>query len=190
MVCLLLDEHGVITRMENKMNELDQMQRMVEILQERFAAQIYEFRDEISLVVRPEQVVAVCLTLRDEFGFEMLVEETAVDYWPETTPRFHVVYRLRNLQKNLILGLRVPLNGDSPVLSTIESVFSNANWFEREVWDMFGIKFAEHSDLRRILMPADWEGYPLRKDYPLGYEEVQYTFNYKEINQRKPHGKR
>ncbi len=102
-----------------------------------------------------------------------------MDYWPDQSPRFHVVYGVRSLQHNLILGLRVPLDGNAPTLPTIESVYRNANWFERELWDMFGIHFDGHSDLRRILMPHDWEGHPLRKDYPLGYEEVQYTFQFR-----------
>jgi NADH-quinone oxidoreductase subunit C len=119
----------------------------------------------------------------------MLVEQTAVDYWPQSSPRFHVVYRLRSLKNNLIIGLRVPLEGELPELPTIEGVYRNANWFEREIWDMFGIKITGHSDMRRILMPHDWIGHPLRKDYPLGYEEVQFTFNYDEIDQRKPYVK-
>jgi NADH-quinone oxidoreductase subunit C len=85
--------------------------------------------------------------------------------------------------------LRVPLNGNAPEIPSIEAVYPNANWHEREIWDMFGIRFAGHSDLRRILMPYDWEGHPLRKDYPLGYEEVQFSFNYDEIDQRKPYAK-
>lgn len=167
------------------MNE--QVQKIVETLKQRFAAGTYEFRDEVSLIVAPEQIVEVCLALRDEFDFNLLTEETAVDYWPEQTPRFHVVYRLRSLKNNQIIGLRVPLNGNSPVMPTIVGVYSNANWFERELWDMFGIRFDGHPDLRRIIMPYDWEGHPLRKDYPLGYEEVQFTFNFDEINVRKPY---
>jgi len=77
----------------------------------------------------------------------------------------------------------------NPVAPTVEKIFPVANWHEREVFDMFGIRFEGHSDMRRILMPADWQGHPLRKDYPLGYEEVQFSFNYDEILQRKPKGK-
>ena len=83
---------------------------------------------------------------------------------------------------NVRLRLRVPLNGNAPHLRHVEKVYPNANWYEREVWDLFGIRFEGHSDLRRIVMPHDWEGHPLRKDYPLGYEEVQFTFNFDEIN--------
>ena len=155
----------------------------------RFGANIYELRGESSLIIKAEQILQVCQALRDEENFEMLVEQTAVDYWPAQTPRFHVVYRLRSLKRNLIIGLRVPLDGNAPVMPSITSLYSNANWFEREIWDMFGIGFTGHPDLRRIVMPHDWEGHPLRKDYPLGYEEVQYSFNFDEIDLRKPYAK-
>ncbi len=156
-------------------------------LKERFQAGIYDFRGELSLIVQPGDIVEVTRLLRDEYHFEMLAEETAVDYWPEQEPRFHTVYRLRSLERNAMIGLRVPLNGNAPSMPSITGVYANANWFERELWDMFGIKFENHPDLRRVIMPADWVGHPLRKDYPLGYEEVQFTFNFDEIDQRKPY---
>jgi NADH-quinone oxidoreductase subunit C len=96
---------------------------------------------------------------------------------------------MRNVTDLLHITLLVPLYGNAPRLETLETVFPNANWYEREIWDMFGIKFENHSDLRRILMPYDWEGHPLRKDYPLGYEEVQFTFNAAEVMLRKPQPK-
>lgn len=169
------------------MNEL--LQPAVTALQERLGGQVLEFSDQITVMIDPEKIQEAGYILRDEFGFEMLVVETAVDYWPEQSPRFHVVYRLRSIQHNLIIGLRVALDGNAPSLPTLEVVYSNANWFERELWDMFGIRCEGHSDLRRIIMPHDWEGHPLRKDYPLGYEEVQYSFNFDEINQNKPYAK-
>jgi NADH-quinone oxidoreductase subunit C len=165
----------------------EQLQPAVAALTERLSAQVTEFRGEISLVLSTETIVAACQILRDEFGFDMLALETAVDYWPQTEPRFHMVYRLYSFPHNRFIGLRVPLSGNAPSLPTVETVYPNANWHEREVWDLFGIAFDGHSDMRRILMPHDWEGHPLRKDYPLGYEEVQFTFNGEEVSQRKPH---
>jgi len=153
------------------------------------AAQPSEFRGDISLMLTAEQIVAACQLLRDDFGFEILAELTAVDYWPQQAPRFHVVYGLRSLQNNLFLMLRVPLDGNAPSLPTITHLYANANWSERELWDMFGIRIEGHPDLRRILLPYDWEGHPLRKDYPLGYEEVQFSFNFDEIDIRKPYAK-
>ena len=90
---------------------------------------------------------------------------------------------------NLILGLRVPLDGNAPTMPSLIPVFCNANWFERELWDMFGIQFEGHPDMRRILMPEDWQGHPLRKNYPLGYEEPQFTFNADDVDERKPYAK-
>lgn len=169
------------------MNE--KLQPVVATLQERFAAEMIEFRGDTSLVVAPEHVIACIQALRDEFDFNLLSALTAVDYWPAQEPRFHVIYQLYSIPNNIGIGLRVPLNGNSPSLPTIEGLFPGANWHEREVWDMFGIHIEGHSDLRRILTPYDWEGHPLRKDYPLGYEEVQFSFNYQEVDQRKPYAK-
>jgi len=167
----------------------EELERIVDELKGRFSADIYEFRDEGSLIVSQEQIVEVCQVLRDEFDFELLTEETAVDYWPKLEPRFNIVFRLRSLKRDLIVGLRVPLNGNAPTMPSLVPVYANANWFERELWDMFGIRFEGHPDLRRVVMPYDWEGHPLRKDYPLGYEEVQFSFNFDEIDVRKPYAK-
>jgi NADH-quinone oxidoreductase subunit C len=107
-----------------------------------------------------------------------------VDYFPRS-PRFALMYQLYSLQNAAFVGLRIWVDDRSLTVPSLESVYPNANWHEREVFDMFGISFEGHSDLRRILMPHDWEGHPLRKDYPLGYEEVQFSFNFDEINDRK-----
>lgn len=164
---------------------MEPLAAIIQVFQERFQAQVEQFRGDTSLILSPAQLVQAVRLLRDEFGFEMLSEETAVDYWPQLAPRFHVIYGLRSLQHSLLLVLRVPLDGNAPSLPTIEEIYANANWFEREIWDLFGIRFEGHSDMRRILMAQDWQGHPLRKDYPLGYEEVQFTFNFDEISQRK-----
>ncbi|MBT3240819.1 MAG: NADH-quinone oxidoreductase subunit C [Chloroflexi bacterium] len=158
-------------------------------LKKKFKVEISEFRDEISLLVSPEKIVEVCKSLKKDHGFEQLSSLTAVDYWPEIAPRFHVVYQMNSYSKKIRLELRVPLDGNNPSVDSVESVYPNANWFEREIWDMLGVTIDGHSDPRRILMPHDWEGHPLRKDYPLGYEEVQFTFNHEEIQKRKPNPK-
>jgi NADH-quinone oxidoreductase subunit C len=163
------------------------LQTVVSDITQRFELGTKEFRGQISLIVPALQIVEVCTTLRDEHQFEMLSGQTAVDYWPQQTPRFNVIYQFYSISKNIRLGLRVPLDGNAPTMPTIEGVYPNANWHEREIWDMFGIRFEGHSDLRRILMPYDWEGHPLRKDYPLGYEEVAFSFNREDIDKRKPY---
>ena len=142
-----------------------------------------------TLLANPNQIVEISWVLRDEFTFNFLCELTAVDYWPEEEPRFHLIYGYYSHANNSRLVIRVPLDGDYPSIPTLQEVYPGANWHEREVWDMFGIKFDGHPDLRRVLMPYDWEGHPLRKDYPLGYEEPQFTFNFDEIDKRKHHGR-
>lgn len=169
------------------MNE--EIQQAITALEERFSIEAEEFRGEINLIVAGEEVVAVCQMLRDDFDFKFMEVMTAVDYWPEQDPRFHVIYKLYSIEKKLRIGLRVPVAGIKPNLPTVVDLFANANWREREIWDMFGIRFEGHPDLRRILMPHDWQGHPLRKDYPLGYEEVQFSFNAEEVDQDKPYAK-
>jgi len=155
----------------------------------RYAAQLSVFRGETTLIVAKDHIVKLAKMLRDEFGFDTFIDATAVDYFPAVEPRFHVVYHLYSMRYNLRIQIRVPVSGIHPSVQTIEKVYAGANWYEREIWDLFGIHFEGHSDLRRIVMPQDWEGHPLRKDYPVGYEEVQFTFNVEEIQLRKPRGK-
>jgi len=164
------------------------LQPIIEQLEKEFGLTAREYRGDASLVVPAEKIVPVCQRAQG-LGFEMLSVLTAVDYWPEEQPRFHVIYEFTSVSKHLRLEIRVPVPGINPTVPTVSSIYRNANWRERELWDMFGIKALSHPDLRRILMPADWEGHPLRKDYPLGYEEPQFTFNYNEINLRKPYAK-
>jgi len=154
--------------------------------EKQFAAQTEEEHNEVRLIVPVENIVTACKQLHDRHGFELLSAMTAVDYWPQDAPRFHIIYQFNSLSQNLSLGLRVPVAGSDPAVPTIAHIYRNANWREREIWDMFGIRFIGHPDLRRILMPEDWEGHPLRKDYPLGYEEPQFSFNFEDIRNRKP----
>ncbi len=165
------------------------LEKIVQVLQKKFGSTVEEFRDEAHVFVTTEQIVEALSLLRDEHGFELLSAQTAVDYWPQETPRFHVVYQLTSLAQNLSVQLRVPVNGANPKVPTATRVFESANWRERELLDMFGIQFEGHPDPRRILMPDDFDGHPLRKDFPLGYEEPQFTFNFEEIDVRKPYAK-
>ena len=155
-------------------------------LEERFLDSV-EFRDQLTAVLAPEAVVEACQFLKRR-GFDLLIALTAADHWPEE-PRFEIVYQLFSTKLNALIGLSVKLDGEEPKVPSIEAVYSSANWHEREVFDMFGIDFPGHSDLRRILMPHDWEGHPLRKNYPLGYEEVQFSFNFDDIDRRKKYAK-
>ena len=167
------------------MNE--ELQTAVSALEEKFSIEKEEFRGEVSLIISSDELWQICQVLREIYDFKFLEVLTAVDYWPEQDPRFHVVYKLYSIEKNLRIGLRVPVSGIEPSLPTLVGLFQNANWREREIWDMFGIRIDGHPDPRRILMPHDWQGHPLRKDYPLGYEEVQFSFNAEEIDQDKPY---
>jgi len=167
----------------------NKLEKIVEVLQADFAVTFEEFRNEAHVFVPPEQIVDVITSLRDRHEFELLSALTAVDYWPQEEPRFHIIYQLTSIAKNLSIQVRVPVAAIRPVVPTVSGVFASANWREREIWDRFGVRFDGHPDLRRILMPADWEGHPLRKDYPLGYEEPQFTFNFEEIDLRKPYAK-
>jgi NADH-quinone oxidoreductase subunit C len=167
----------------------EKLQDVVNALRQRFDTPSSQSQGEMSIMVKPAQILEVCRFLRDEMGFDMLEDETAVDYWPAESPRFHIIYQVYSYQHNSRLCLRVPLDGNAPSIPSILSIYPNANWHEREIWDFFGIHFDGHPDLRRILMPHDWEGYPLRKDYPLGYEEVMFSFNFDEIDGRKPYAK-
>jgi NADH-quinone oxidoreductase subunit C len=137
--------------------------------------EIIEFRNELTLVVRKEDIVSICTFLRDdpELHFNFLSCLCGVDY-PERKPRFDVVYELYSINKHHRIRLKVKVDEYESVPSVTE-VWSAANWHEREVFDLFGISFDGHPDLRRILMPDDWEGHPLRKDYPLTKEEVIFT---------------
>src|SRR5262245_37930474 len=121
-----------------------------------------------TVYVQREDVPAVMRALRDrpELRFSVLAELTAVDFWPRE-PRFEVIYLLISLEHRLRVRLKVRLAGEAASLATVSGVWPAANWLEREVWDLFGIEFDGHPDPRRLLMPDDWEGFPLRKDYPV-----------------------
>lgn len=166
------------------------LETIVQALQEKFSTSFEEFRDEVHVFINPDQIVEALTLLRDKYDFELLSALTASDYYPQMSPRFHVVYQLTSLAKNLSVQLRVPVDGADPRVPTATGVYEVANWRERELMDMFGITAVGHPDPRKILLPEDWDNkHPLRKDFPLGYEEVQFTFNIDEIDLRKPYAK-
>jgi NADH-quinone oxidoreductase subunit C len=149
-------------------------------LREKFPDSVVEaseFRGELTIVIRKEDIIPICRFLRDDPGllFNYLSDLTAVDRL-EREPRFDVIYHLYSIKKSHRVRLKIKL-GEGESTESVTPVWSGANWFEREVFDMFGIKFDNHPDLRRILMPEDWEGHPLRKDFPLNQEEVQFSHN-------------
>jgi len=128
-------------------------------------------RDELTLYVDRPHIREACAILRDDPActFNYLSDITCVDWFP-AEPRFEIVYHLLSISKKERVRLKVKLDGVSPVLESVTSVWPGANYFEREVFDLFGIRFSGHPYLVRILMPEDWEGHPLRKDYPVeGY---------------------
>ena len=142
---------------------------MIEVLRTLFPAVALEAVDAIdqpTIRVPASNLVEVCRALRDhhELGFVLLADVTAVDWWPRE-PRYEVVYHLSSPTKRL--RVKVPIDGNASRLPTVQSVWPAAGWLERETWDMFGIVFEGHGDLRRLLMPEEWEGHPLRKDFPV-----------------------
>ena len=125
-----------------------------------------EFRGELTLSVRPDAIRDVCAFCRNDLGFDLLLDVSGVDH-PDREPRFDVVYELYSLRAGAHLRLKTTAAEDDPKVLSVIGVWPGADWHEREVWDMMGIRFEGHPDLRRIIM---WEGYPfhpLRKDFPL-----------------------
>ena len=133
-------------------------------------AEVKQWRNETTVVLAPRDLVRVCRFLREEpdLAFDLLSDVTAVDrlQLPEASPRFEVVYHVYSLQFRRRLRLKVRV-AEGEAVPTVTGIWPTANWHEREVYDLFGVPFEGHPDLRRILMPDDWEGHPLRKDYPV-----------------------
>ncbi len=143
--------------------------RAVIRLRERFASSVLdvkEFRGEVTVTVKKEDIVAICTFLKTELRYNLLTDVTAVDYLGKD-PRFMVVYNLYSIPNKDRLRVKAPVTESDTTIDTVVPVWTTANWLEREVYDLFGITFKNHPDLRRILMTDDWVGHPLRKDYPL-----------------------
>jgi NADH-quinone oxidoreductase subunit C len=148
------------------------MKQAVALLEEKFpdeVVEVVEFRGDTTIEVKPERIVDICTALKDghDTGFKYLSMIAGMDYSP-ASPRFGVVYNLYSHKHHDRITLKVRLADDqAPAIDSVAQVWSTANWHEREAYDMMGIRFNGHPDLRRILMTADWVGHPQRKDYPL-----------------------
>lgn len=155
------------------------LQGFVEQLKQENPAWIEDVKEahgEVTAIVPREAIADVCRSLKTNHGFDMLADLTAADRGPEEDPRFEVVYHLFSTKHFNRLRLKALLAEDEPHIATVETVWKTANWHEREVYDMFGVIFEGHSDLRRILLPSDFDGHALRKDYPLrGFEPYSLT---------------
>jgi NADH-quinone oxidoreductase subunit C len=137
-------------------------------------AEVIEYRGETTVVVPRELLRATAARCRDDAAmkFNLLTDATCLDRHPYE-PRFEVVYQLVCITRREKLRLKVRLFGKDPVVDSLVPVWPGANWLEREIFDLFGIRFTGHPDLRRIVLPDDWEGYPLRRDYPVeGYRDL------------------
>jgi len=147
-------------------------------------AEVIQFRDETTIVVPRELLRATAARCREDAAlqFNLLTDATCVDRYP-LEPRFEMNYHLVSIPRSDKLRLRVRLSGSDPSVDSLIPVWPGANWLEREIFDLMGIRFTDHPDLRRILLPDDWEGHPLRKDYPVeGYRDIpaiatKYTRN-------------
>ncbi|HBE88308.1 MAG TPA: NADH-quinone oxidoreductase subunit C [Elusimicrobia bacterium] len=129
-------------------------------------AEIHSFRGDETAVIAPEAWLEAAAFLKDELGFDFLMDLCGADYLPRE-PRFEVVCHFYNSKTNARLRLKARLPGDKPEVDSLAGLWLSADWFEREAWDMYGIDFKGHPDLRRLLMYDSFEGHPLRKDYPL-----------------------
>ena len=157
---------------------------------------VVDFRDTRTLVIDIKQLKPVARFLRDdeELRYNFISDICADDMLPELTggdvdDRFAVNYHLLSMANKHRLSLRVPVEDPDNGPETLTDLWPVAEWLEMEVWDLMGVRFKGNDDQRRLFLPEDWQGHPLRKDYPLGYEEVQFSFNWEAINSKKPFAK-
>jgi NADH-quinone oxidoreductase subunit C len=152
----------VLTRLRERFPELD-------------GATVSGFRGEVTVAIPRERIVEVCAWLKEDRStrFALLSDLSGTDY-PDRADRLCVDYHLYSFHLNARLRLKVRVSAEDPHVPTVTGVWPTADWHEREVYDMFGVRFDGHPNLIRILMPEDWEGYPQRKDYPLGGVDVEY----------------
>ncbi|MDA0243325.1 MAG: NADH-quinone oxidoreductase subunit C [Chloroflexi bacterium] len=166
-------------------------EKATQLLQQQFGEAIQEiidFRGERTIIVPSDKVHAICHFLRhhEELQYNFITDIVADDMLPEY-PRFAVNYHLRSMPRIHNLRLRTFVEDPDEGPQTVGDIWKVGTWLEMEVWDLMGIKFAGNGALRRLFLPEDWVGHPLRKDYPLGYEEVQFSFNWEAIQAKKPY---
>lgn len=150
-------------------------------LREKFgpdAIRVEDFRDNKRIIVPADRCYAVLETLKTRFGFDMLCDIAGIDYlgYPDATDRFAVVYAITTTNTGDRLFIKTYVNDPDPELKSVVPLWKGADWMEREVYDMFGVRFTGHPDLRRILMPEGFTNYPLRKDYPLRGHGERHNF--------------
>ena len=151
---------------------MDENKDIIDAVKEKFGQSILEehnFRGDQTITVTKECILELFKFLRDSPTLQMnfLMDLTAVDYYRKKSVRFEVVYHLYSLKYNNRLRVKVPVGEDDCILDSLSSLWQTVNWFEREIWDMYGIKFRGHPDLKRILLYEGFKGHPLRKDYPI-----------------------
>lgn len=149
--------------------QVAELSAVVQAIEARFPGAIAELRTDRGQTIvylAPASLVEVCRFLKQEQQFERLAGITAVDWYP-LDPRFEVVYLLHSISRQLRLRLKCRIPEQDAELDSLTALWRSANWYEREVFDLFGIRFRGHPNLRRIMLPEDWEGHPLRKDYPV-----------------------
>ena len=154
-------------------------EELISGLTERFGAtSATTFRNQQRIQIPADRLSDAMVALRHDFAFDMLVDVTCVDYLSarEATDRFGLVYLMTNTDSGERLTVRVMLNDPDPTVASVAPIWEAANWLEREVWDMFGIRFEGHPDLRRILLPEEFVAHPLRKDYPLQGRGERHNF--------------
>ncbi len=138
---------------------------------------VREFRGQVSVTVRKNRIVDICGYLREErdLKFDYLTDLCGMDYLGKKEKRFEVVYHLYSISQRHRIRLKAEVAEDDPKIDSVTPLWVGANWHEREAFDMYGIVFSGHPDLRRILLPEDWEGHPLRKDYPVKGPEKEWS---------------
>ena len=144
------------------------LSRIQELLGSKLLEVVQPRGDDVLILDRASLRESFRVLKEDEqLDYDLLSDITAVDYWRKKEPRFEVVYQVLSRSRRLRLRVRVPVPGNDPSVESLTPLWRGANFLEREVWDLFGIRFTDHPDLRRILLYEEFEGYPLRKDYPV-----------------------